>query len=216
VKRWQYFALAVGVVAGSAYVYLHRGSLGLSNLLRASGEATDVADGIGRLAKLNWKTVDRPNDGFKLELPADVNDLEVPAYNEAGATEPIKMLFANPDADTTFAITWQDNPPVVRVNRAAEKTLNMARDGMLGRTQTTLVNESHGLHQGYPSLDVSARNAGGGILNARLISCGNRLYVLMALFPSASARRDVTRFFNSFVPSRPSIAETTPSPSPQR
>ena len=76
----------------------------------------------------------------------------------------------------------------------------MARDGALGRTQTTLLSESRDNRNGYPSRDFSARNAGGGILNARLILAGNRLYLLIATFPAASARRDedVNHFFDSF------------------
>ena len=37
-------------------------------------------------------------------------------------------------------------------------------------------------------------------MNSRLIHAGTRLYMLIAAFPSVSARRDrdVTRFFNSF------------------
>jgi hypothetical protein len=93
----------------------------------------------------------------------------------------------------------------------------MARDGMLERTQTAIVSQSLSLQRGnYPSLDVSARNGDGGILDARLILAGNRLYVLMALFPSASARRekDVARFFDSFVPGRPAaIPDTMPAAS---
>jgi hypothetical protein len=62
-------------------------------------------------------------------------------------------------------------------------------------------------------LQVSAQNGNGGVLDARLIMAGNRLYVLMALFPSAGARRerDVTRFFDSFVPGHPTIPETMPA-----
>ena len=80
------------------------------------------------------------------------------------------------------------------------QTLNNARDGALTRTQTTLVSEQSSSRQGHPVQDFSGRNAGGGVFNARLILVGRRLYMLMATFPSASARRqvDVDRFFNSF------------------
>jgi hypothetical protein len=76
----------------------------------------------------------------------------------------------------------------------------MARDGALGRTQTTLVGESRGDCYGYPSRDFPARSASGGILNARLVLAGTRLYLLVATFPNAAARRDddVNRFFASF------------------
>jgi hypothetical protein len=216
VKRWHYFALAAAVAAGAFYVYTHRESLGsLMHLLGASAGGAD--SGSARPAKMSWQTVDRPNDGFKVDLPSDPKDMAGQAFNESGGAEPIHMIAAAPDDETYFAVTWQDNPPVARVNnRAPDATLNMARDGMLARTQTSLVNQSMSLHRGNPSLEVSARNGGGGVLDARLIMVGNRLYVLMALFPSEGARRkkDVSRFFDSFVPGRPAaIPETMPAAS---
>jgi hypothetical protein len=220
VKRWHYFALAAAVAAGAFYVYTHRESFGLGNLPRLWGSSdTEGSDeGAGRPARMNWQTLERTNDSFKVDLPAEPKDLQVPAYNEVGGQEAVKMIVASPDDDTTFAVTWEDNPPVARANRTPERTLKMARDGMLARTQTTIVRESNGFQRGNPSLDVAARNKEGGILDARLIFLGNRLYMLIALFPSASARRDkdVTRFFDSFVPSRPpAIPESMPSASRQ-
>jgi hypothetical protein len=220
VKRWYYFALAAAVVAGAAYVYLHWGSSGAGGLAhlwgRGDASSADQSDDPNRPAQMSWQTVERPNDGFKVELPADPKDLQVPAYNEVGGAEAVKMIFANPNTDTTFAVTWEDNPPVARVNHTPERTLNMARDGMLARTQTTITSESHGLQRGYPALDVGARNGNGGVLSARFIYSGNRLYMLIALFPSATARqeKDVKQFFDSFVPSRSAaVPETTPSAS---
>jgi len=90
----------------------------------------------------------------------------------------------------------------------------MARDGMLARTETSIVSESRGVYRDYPSLDVLARNSSGGILNARLLMVDTRLYVLLAMFPSSNARRerDVNHFFNSFVPARPSgISDSIPT-----
>lgn len=213
-KRWHYFVLAAAVVAGAYYVYTHWESLG--NLSHLQGGIDGRADSeSGRPAKMNWQTVDRLNDGFKVDLPAEPKDLAGQAFNETGGAEPIRMIAAAPDDDTYFAVTWQDNPPVARVNNhAPDSTLNMARDGMLARTQTSLVSQSLSLQRGNPSLDVSAQNGNGGVLDARLIMAGNRLYVLMALFNSTSTRRkkDVTRFFDSFVPGRPAaIPETMPA-----
>jgi len=124
------------------------------------------------------------------------------------------MIVASPNGDITFAVSCQDNPPVARIAQSAERTLNLARDGMLARTETTILSESRGFYRDYPSVDVLARNNGGGILDALLIMAENRLYTLMALFPTASARgeRDVNHFFDSFVPARPStIPETMPA-----
>jgi hypothetical protein len=215
VKRWHYFVLAAAVAAGAFYVYTHWESLGsLTHLVGAGGGA---ASEFARPAKMSWQPVDRPNDGFKVDLPSDPKDMAAQAFNESGGAEPIGMIAATPSDDTYFAVTWQDNPPVARANNhAPDLTLKMARDGMLARTQTTIVSQSLSLVRKNPSLDVSARNEGGGVLDARLILAGNRLYVLMALFPSASVRRqkDVTRFFDSFVPGRPgAIPETMPAAS---
>ena len=53
------------------------------------------------------------------------------------------MIYAYPDSQTTYAVTWADNPPVERASGdGAERTLDMARDGALARTQATLIGES--------------------------------------------------------------------------
>jgi hypothetical protein len=218
-KRWHILVIATVVLAAGAYSYFY-GGFGFSRRAE-SVEGVGGVSGLGgsapRPARMSWKMSSRPDAGFNVEMPAEPKDLQVPAYNEAGSTEPVKMIFANPDADTTFAVTWEDNPPVARVNsRVPDKTLDAARDGMLARTQTFLDNESHATAAGYPARDVAAHNAGGGVLNARLIYTGERLYTLMALFPAPSARReqDVIRFFNSFSPSR-MPGETLPLASPR-
>jgi hypothetical protein len=218
-KPWHYFALSALAVAGAIYVYTHQEGLGLSKYLHSFSRepaGTDQAEVSTRPSRMSWQTVERPDDGFRIDLPGEAKNLQVPAYNERGGSEQVKMVVATPDADTTFAVTWEDDPPVARASHTPEKTLDMARDGMLARTQTTLVSESRTTHRGDPALEVSARNGGGGVLNALFIYSGNRLYMLIALFPSAGARReqDVKRFFNSFAP--PGVAvipETLPSAS---
>jgi len=98
-------------------------------------------------------------------------------------------------------VAWADNPPVERAaSEDPEKTLDMARNGALGRTQTSLISESRGETDGHASREFLARNAGGGILNGRLILKGTKLYMLIATFPATSARReeDVKAFFDSF------------------
>lgn len=207
VKRWQTTIIVAAVIAAALYLYVRWGNLPFDRSRSGTAESTaseSLTSG-GHPARMNWQVVSRPDDGFRIEMPADPKDLQVPAYNEAGSTEPVKMIFANPDGDTTFAISWEDNPPVSRVNnRAPDKTLDAARDGMLARTQTSLTSESRLMAAGYPARDISSKNTEGGVLNARLIFAGDRLYTLLALFPSSNARReqDVVRFFNSFAPSR--------------
>jgi hypothetical protein len=222
-KRWHFIVLAAAAVAVGSYVYLNGGGLGFHSLPHFPGASdsptSDSAALTNRPARMNWRTVERPVDGFMVQMPSDPKDIQVPAYNEGGGSEQVKMIVANPDADTTFAVTWGDNPPVARMNeRAPERTLDMARDGMLARTGTSLVDETRLTQRGSPGRQIAARNAGGGILDARLIFVGNRLYTLMALFPSPTARReeDVKRFFNSFLPARQSaIPDTMPSASPE-
>lgn len=210
VKRWYYFALAAALVAAIVYVYAHWGGQDL-------GTVFGVADAdVSTSGHMQWRTLERPGDSFKVDLPADEKELQVPAFNEQGGSEPVKMLVTNPSGDVTYAVTWEDNPPVARVAQTAERTLNLARDGMLARTETTILSESRGFTHDDPWLDVLARNSGGGILNARIIVAEDRLYILMALFPSSAARRekDVNRFFNSFVPARPTgIPEAMPAAS---
>jgi hypothetical protein len=223
VKRWQSILLAAALVAAGWYVYLHRQSFGLfgGESSPAVGDATspDTAQSSAKPAHMDWRAVDRANDGFSVEMPGEPKEMQAPAYNESGGTDQVNMVLASPGEQTSFAVTWEDNPPVARVtDHVPDRTLNMARDGMLARTQTILVNELHITPGGYPARDIEARNMGGGLLDARLIFAGERLYTLMALFPSANARRqqDVTRFFNSFTPSRmAAIPATLPSASRQ-
>lgn len=206
VKRWQIFAIGAAVLGIGAYFYFN-GGLGLGRRVRSLAPAENAFSGqkygasSGGPARMVWQTVPRPDAGFRVDLPAEPKELQVPAFNESGGSEPVKMIFATPDADTTFAVSWQDNPPVARANsRIPEKTLDAARDGMLARTQTFLDNETRVTVMGFAARDILAHNGGGGVLNARLIYTGERLYTLMALFPTANARReqDVVRFFNSF------------------
>ena len=212
-KRWHYLALAAAAVAAGGYLYL-QGGPALGNLF-SSGSGRKLLSASGGSL---WRTIERPGDGFRVVLPAEARDTQAPAYNETGGTEPVHMLIANPSSDITYAVTWQDNPPVARVSHSIDRTLYMARDGMLARTETTIVSESRGFHRDFPSLDVLARNNQGGILDARLVLAEDRLYMLIALFPDASAlrERDVQKFFNSFVPARPGgIPETVPAASAQ-
>ena len=139
-------------------------------------------------------------------MPAAVSETEIPAYNADGGAEQVPMIEASIDSssggpETTYAVAWADNPPVEQAaGEDQEKTLDMARDGALGRTQTSLVSESRREIDGHVSREFVARNARGGILNGRLILAGTHLYMLMATFPGTEEWReeDVNRFFESF------------------
>jgi hypothetical protein len=213
-KRWRVIALCAALIAVAAYFYFYRGGFGFGATHSGAPAQGDMAG--SRPAKIQWQSISRPDEGFRLDMPSDPKDLQVPAHNEAGGTEPVKMLVSSPDGDTTFAVTWEDNPPVARVNnRSPERTLDQARDGMISRTQTTLVSESKLTALPYPGREITAKNSEGGFLEARLLYVNDRLYTLMALFPSQNARReqDVVRFFNSFTPLR--VSSTLPKASPK-
>jgi hypothetical protein len=215
--------LGVGAL-GAGYIYLNRVDLGLSRLSvpgeTSRGAFSDASGGLAapaaHPAHISWEKVDRSPDGFKVEMPADIKDLQIPAYNEVGGSDQVSMIFANPDAETTFAVAWADDPPVARTNGDdPEKILDMARDDAMARTQTSLTGETQTTVAGYPARDFSARNWSGGVMNSRMIYIKPRLYMLVASFPSARARReeDVLRFFNSFAivssaknPERPPLA----------
>jgi hypothetical protein len=213
VKRWRNIVLAALLIGAGVYVYLHRQELGVAGLLTSKTASSDNSSEIGSSsahpASINWQTVDRPQSGFKLEMPSDT---------KAGGAEAINMILSNPDNATTFSIAWADNPPVLEANgRSIDRVMEMAREGALERTQTTLVSESGSAPGGNPARDFIARNAGGGVMDTRLIMVGNRLYMLSAAFPSMSARReqDVTRFFNSFTSAQSRAIPTSVPPAGQ-
>ena len=199
-KKWVYFALAVIALGLIAYVvYQHRAWLGLGGV--GGGVPTEVANPDMVPARVAWRGVDRIQDGFRVDMPSEATQIQIPAYDAQGGAEQMEMLVAMPDANTTYAVAWGDNPPVERASGGVvEKTLDNARDGALMRTQTTLMGETRANFLGYPGREFIARNSSGGLLNARLILAGTRLYMMIAAFPAESARRDedVNHFFNSF------------------
>ena len=200
VRRWLYFALTVVVIAVIVYfVYQHRAWLGLGGA--GGGVPTEETNTDLEPAHVSWRAVDRVQDGFRIDMPSDTSQIQIPAYNVKGGAEEMDMLIATPNAETTYGIAWDDNPPVERASgEAVERTLDNARDGALARTQATLVGESRANYLGYPGRDFSGRNQSGGLFNARLILAGTKLYMMIVAFPAPSARRDedVNHFFDSF------------------
>jgi hypothetical protein len=189
VKRWKWLILVL-VIAGLIYFgYKYRSLIGLGGSSSA------------QTAAMSWRTVTRSGEGFQIELPASPQLSQTQAANESGGNEQINLLVASPSAQTTFSIAWADSPPVVRVNGGApERILTAARNQFLSRTQTTAVSESPTTVNGLSARDLVAQNSGGGVMDARLIVAGERLYMLTAAYPSMDARReqDVIRFYNSF------------------
>jgi len=197
------FVLVILVIGAIAFcVYRYRVELGLVHPATSQESANpEQARSDLHPGQVLWQTLDRSPDGFKVEMPEGTRQTQIPAYDERGNVDQVDMIYAYPDSQTTFAVTWADNPPVERASRdGADRTLDLARDGALARTQATLTGESRDQRDGFPARDFSGRNEGGGILNARMILAGRRLYMLIAAFPAASARsdEDVNRFFDSF------------------
>jgi hypothetical protein len=200
VRKWVYFTVFVVVIGAIAYfVYQHRAWLGLGSA--GGGVPTEEANTDLEPAHVSWHAVDRVQDGFRIDMPSDASEIQIPAYDVKGDAEEMEMIVATPNAETTYAIAWDDNPPVERASgEAVERTLDNARDGALARTQTTLMSESHANFLGFPARDFSGQNQSGGLFNARLILAGTRLYMMIVAFPAPSARRDedVNHFFDSF------------------
>lgn len=202
-KRWQTIGLTAILALGVGFLVVRWLHLGLPHSNSADADKdpeSQESTPFARPATISWNKVDASANGFRVEMPVDVKHIQIPAYTESGVTEQLDMIFANPDAETTFSVSWQDNPSVARGGRSPESILAMARDGAMARTQTTLVSESVRNEKNFPGRVFEARNTGGGVMNCRLIYASKRLYMMIAAFPSARARRnrDVTRFFNSF------------------
>ena len=191
-RKWYILIVVFLLAVSCSYLYTHRQGANLSS--------TQGPLGLGPTPNV-WTPVDRSAEGFRLWMPVPPRQIQVPAYNESGGADQVSMLYSYPNAETSYSIAWEDNPPIEKaMEEDPMQTLNSARNGALARTQTTLVSEESGTRQGYPAVDFVGRNDGGGVFNARLILVGRRLYMLMAAFPSAGARRqaDVDRFFDSF------------------
>ena len=207
-RRWLFWILLlVALVAIGWYYYGHLVPQKLSTV-----QTTETIQTVNSNQNppppqaINWETVERPQQGIKLQMPAGAQDSEAPAFKANGVAEQVNMVLSNTNANTTFAIGWENDPPVAEANRHdPQRTLQAARDGMLARTQTILIQQSDLKVAGFPALDLSARNQGGGILDARLIYVNGCLYSLIVAFPDLAARRqsDVDRFYQSFTPVAP-------------
>ena len=194
-------ALSFAVVAAILYsTYYYRVELGLVKPQNHPETQVAARSGGGLQAAPGWQQIDRSADGFRVQMPSGGVQTQVPAYAVNGTVVPIETIEASTGPESAFAVSWSQNPPVVQDGAYAERILDLARDGALARTQTTLTGESRSNPGVYAVRDFAARNAGGGILSARLILAGTHLYMLTAVFPASDSSHtdDVSRFFNSF------------------
>lgn len=160
----------------------------------------------------SWQTIDRPEDGFRVDLPSGAIQTEAPAYTSTGTVEQVEMLQASASPESIFAVSWSQNPPIARASRnihqqppdrdqglIQDRILDLALKGALTRTHTALISQSRSTFSGYRARDFAARGDD-GVMTARLILAGDRLFLLVASLPSQSAQHDadVNRFFNSF------------------
>jgi hypothetical protein len=212
-KRVYISVVGILLVIGVILALRSRSNVGFLREWFPTRSGNSLLDGAAG-KEIAWQPVDESAQGFKLEMPGGSDQIVVQAENESGSTEPVSMIQVKPQPDRTFAVAWADKPPVARMNDLApEKTLDEARDGALARTATTKISEIRSNPQGFPGRDIEARNVGGGILDARLIYAGSRLYMLIATSPSAAGRNeeDISRFFNSFaIASNSQIPGTLP------
>jgi hypothetical protein len=213
-KRVVQVVAAILVGIGALYLWNHRGEYRILRTWLPTRQSEGVIQN-GSAKDMEWRPVDETAQGFKVEMPGDPRSVVVQANNETGNLEPVSMLLVKPDSERTYAIAWADKPPVARMNDLVpDKTLDQARDGALSRTNTTPVSEIRSNPQGFPGRDIVAHNVGGGVLDARLIYAGSRMYMLIATAPSVAARHEdeVNRFFNSFaINSNTQIPETIPA-----
>lgn len=202
VNPWRAFILILLLAAVLGYAYFHRDALpaALAKFSKSDSQLTQTMEAALPQEQPAWRTLMR-EDGFLVQMPGEPKEMQAPAYGEDGGAKPVRMIASTLQSKATFAVSWQEDPPVAHAaNGQFEATLTMARDGMLSRVHATLDGEVRLSIGGCPGRDIAAHNAEGGVLNARIIYAGNRLYMLLAAYPSAAARRDadVNRFFNTF------------------
>lgn len=215
-RAYIYVALILMAIV-ALYLWNHRENYSLLRAWLPSRSPEEILQGTGT-GESKWRSINDSNLGFKVEMPGNPTRVAVPANTETGTTEPVSMILVKPDDNRSYAVAWQEKPPVARINDLApDKTLDQARDGALSRTGSTLVSEVRSTPQGFPGRDIVAHNTSGGIIDTRLIYAQPRLYMLIATSPSPSARHeeDVIRFFNSFtIASNNQIPETLPAATP--
>jgi hypothetical protein len=116
--------VVLGIGAIAFCVYRYRVELGLvSPATRQEGTNSDQTSSGLHPAHIVWQSLDRSPDGFKVEMPAGAKETQIPAYDERGDIDQVDMIYAYPDSQTDYAVSWADNPqwsepaPTVRTER---------------------------------------------------------------------------------------------------
>ncbi len=84
VRRWPYILLGVVLILGIVIVYRYRPDLGLVSP-PAGGNSQSARSGqtaaAAQPADIVWQSVDRSTDGFTVEMPTNIKQIQIPAYN---------------------------------------------------------------------------------------------------------------------------------------
>lgn len=199
-KRSYLYIVMVVLAAAGYYVQQHWQQWQRNSFtIVSSTQTANVSN--GKKAVLKWQVANESSYGFQVEVPSRTVETTVQATNEHGTPEPVKMLMAHPDANSTFAVAWEDNPPVARVNGdQVDGIFDEAKTQAINATYTSQLSDRRDTDQGYPARQFVAKNANGGYLDARFIWASPRLYMLIATYPTGTDRSeaDITHFFQSF------------------
>jgi hypothetical protein len=74
---------------GTVYVYLHRQELGLAFPRSAGGgdaASSGVIGSFSHSTRAAWQSVDRLSDGFTVEMPAEIKEIQIPGGRSAGGS----------------------------------------------------------------------------------------------------------------------------------
>ena len=199
-KRSYLYILVVVLAAAGYYIHEHWDQWQRNSFTIVSSTQTPNRSNANKAA-LKWQVANESSVGFQVEVPSRTVETTVQATNEHGSQEPVKMLIAHPDANSSFAVAWEDNPPVARVNSdQVDAIFEEAKTQAINATYTSQLSDRRDTDQGYPARQFVAKNANGGYLDARFIWASPRLYMLIATYPTGQDRSepDITHFFQSF------------------
>ena len=200
-KKRTYIYIAVVVIAAAGYYVHEHWDAWQRNSFTIVSSTQEPAILQHKQSTLTWQNADESSIGFTIAVPSNPVETTTQATNEHGAHEPVKMMISHPDANSTMAVAWEDNPPVARVHGdRVDAIFDAARTQAIDATYTSQLSEQNNTDQGFPARQFVAKNAQGGYLDARFIWAAPRLYMLIAAYPSAQDRSeiDVTHFFQSF------------------